>query len=64
MLFSLPSAFTILAVCLLRVVAGPASSSNAAPPRGFVTARGTKFELDGKPFVSGPSLLCIVTRET
>ncbi|KAI0815126.1 glycoside hydrolase [Irpex lacteus] len=50
MLFSLPSAFTILAVCLLRVVAGPASSSNAAPPRGFVTARGTKFELDGKPF--------------
>jgi hypothetical protein len=47
MLFPLLSLF---AVSLLHVVTG--LTTNAAPPPGFVSAKGTQFELDGKPFVS------------
>ncbi|KAI0704958.1 glycoside hydrolase [Cytidiella melzeri] len=39
---------TLLAVSLLRVAATPVGES--ALPTGFVTAKGTQFELDGKPF--------------
>lgn len=41
--------FTILAVVAAGIIASPAANS---VPSGFVTTKGTQFELDGKPFVS------------
>jgi hypothetical protein len=48
MLF-LPLVSALLATAIADVFAGPAAKLPV--PAGFVTTKGTQFELDGKPFV-------------
>lgn len=52
LLLSLLPAFVCLASSLHSVVAGLINLPLPIVPKGFVTTKGTEFELDGKPFVS------------
>ena len=48
-MFSLLSGLLSLVLTVASLFVGAAIAS---PPHGFVTTKGSSFELDGKPFVS------------